>query len=180
MKLLLAMIAVCTLVSFARAEEPGFSKIGIGFHEISNPLGVRWWVGRNTALDVGLGFSSDEYESYRLSRAMIRLGAPCVVSRFGRLAVEVRPSVGYGIEQQVVRFIPATGEVVKGNDHLIEPSLQLEAEVLVIDHLSVSGAFGFGATVRKSSTADETLTSWWTTAGNFAHFGLHLYLGDPL
>ena len=175
----LVLIAVVALTPTARAEDPGFSKVGIGFHDVAAPLGVRWWVGHNTALDIGFGFASDPFNDLRLNRGTVRLGAPTVIRRFGRLAAEVRPGIGYSIEQTIEYSNAPTFTYRMVNDHVIEPSLQLEAEVLVVDHLSVSGAFGFGATIRKLGATDETVTSWSTTAGNFAHFGLHLYLGDP-
>jgi len=160
----------------ARAEDPRPTKIGAGFHNYLAPIGVRWWIGENHALDLNVGFRSDESNGERLDQYNFQVGVPIVVGRYGRLAAEVRPGLGYEIQHSPVWNGFA---YVVSLDHLIEPQIEFEAEVMVIDHLSLSGAFGLSMIARTQEATDDTQISWATSGGNFANVGFHFYFGGP-
>jgi hypothetical protein len=172
----LALAALLLTAPRARAEEPSPTRLGVGFHDYQAPIGVRWWLGRSCALDLGLGFQSDKVNGSQIQRYNFQVGVPIVVSRYGRLLAEVRPGIGYRINDTFywngTTNDPAT-------DHVIEPRLELEAEVMVIDHLSVSGAFGLVMESTKRGGTNDTDTSVGTIGGDFAHAGIHVYFGGP-
>jgi hypothetical protein len=170
----LVLVVLACGAAAARADDFQPSTIGIGFHAIRAPLGVRWWIGENHALDLNAGFTSDGINGERLNQFNFQVGMPIVVRRIGRLAAELRPGLGYEIQDQVNFFGPT-----RTTDHLIEPSLELEAEVMAIDHLGISGGFGIQMVARKPGAGGATTVSWATGASNIAHLGLHLYLGEP-
>lgn len=157
----------------AAAQEP-HPRLGLGFRSTRAPLGVRWWYSPDAALDANVGFQSTvDFEGLRLNQYVLQAGFPFALHRWPRLSAELRPGFEYALEQQ------DAFQARRVTDHFLQADLKLEAEVFVLDRLSISGSFGFGMARRKLGSTGETQTSWALTGANFSDVGFHLYLGAP-
>lgn len=177
MKRLLPVLALACLWTPLHAEEIGPSRIGIGFHGTRAPLGVRYWYAKDAAVDVNLGFVSQVgYTGLRLNDYVAQIGLPFMLHHWDRVAAHLRPGFEYALEDQE-RVTPDGSFVV--TDHLLQAAVELEAEVFVLKHLSISGSLGVAMAHRDFGGSDEELTSWAFTGHNFTDVGFHLYFGGP-
>jgi hypothetical protein len=150
------------------------TKLGAGFHAADAPIGVRWWYGEKAALDFNVGVTSNQSFGETLTDFTVAAGFPIVLHRWNRLTAEIRPALQYTHDETIDTF-PVSNSVT---DHVYQAGLELEAEVFVVERLSVSGSFGFAFASRdRSDSGLGSLTSWSTFGGNFAHLGFHLYFG---
>ena len=62
------VLALTLAAGVAAAQPPQHPDGALGFHEVDAPIGIRWWFsGQKLALDLGLGFGSDEVANENLS-----------------------------------------------------------------------------------------------------------------
>ena len=167
----LPLLAVIACSGTALAEPFAPSRLAAGFHGTNAPLGVRWWYSDNAAIDFNVGLSSSPRAGRRLYTYVAQLGFPFVVGRWGRLAAELRPGVGFTHADVNNPFATV------GTDRILEGSVELEAEAFLLERLSVSGSFGFAVTHNDPELSGDSVTNWGTTGGNFSHLGFHLYFG---
>ena len=149
----------------------------VGFHSIQAPLGGRWWLNEKFAIDLGLGFGSEEVplpggESTSLSSWALDLGVPIRLRSYDRLHVLFRPGILYQSQEDVTDPGPP---VVKDSDTQMALNLELEAEVFLTDHFSVSASEGF-AFISNSPAVGESTSDWGTTGANFTTLGFHVYM----
>jgi hypothetical protein len=147
--------------------------IGLGFHNIDAPLGVRWWFGQQkVGLDLGFGYVSDDVGDESFSNFTFDAGVPIVLKSWDRVHFLVRPGVAYHSQQ--VDIEPGPG-VTKDNNTQLNVSAELEAEVFLVHNFSVSAAEGI-ALVNDNPAVGTSTTDFETTGENFAHIGFHVYL----
>lgn len=146
----------------------------LGFHNVEAPLGIRWWVSDKLAIDAAIGIGSDENPAVdeNLSHWAIDLGLPILLKRFDRLNFMVRPGLMFQSQEVVVDPGPP---VDTDNDNTMSIGAELEAEVFLTDHFTVSAAHGF-AFVNNDPAVGSSTTDWGTTGANFTNIGFHVYL----
>ena len=149
----------------------------LGFHSIQAPLGGRWWLNEKFAIDVGLGVGSQEEplpggESTNLSSWAFDLGVPIRMRSYDRLHVLFRPGILYQSQEVVTDPGPP---VAKDSDTQMALNLEVEAEVFLTDHFSVSASEGF-AFISNSPAQGESTNDWGTTGANFTTLGFHVYM----
>ena len=175
-------LALVTLTGVASAQgtaQPATAEHeqgGLGFHSVQAPLGGRWWLNQKFAIDVGLGFGSQEVDvagtSTNLSNWALDLGVPITIRKFDRLYVLFRPGILYLSQEDVVDPGPP---LIKDDDTSMALNLEIEAEVFLTDRFSVSASHGL-AFVNNSPAVGESTSDWGTTGANFTNVGFHIYM----
>lgn len=170
---LVALTGVASAQGTAQQATADHEQGGVGFHSIQAPLGGRWWLNPKFAIDAGLGFGSNESGAgTSLSNWALDLGVPITMRTFDRLSVMFRPGILY----QSVEVITDTGPpIVTDNDTQMALNLELEAEVFLTDHFSVSASEGL-AFINTSPAGGSSTTDWGTTGANFTTLGFHVYM----
>lgn len=176
----LALVALTGVASAQGTAQPVAAEHeqgGVGFHSFQAPLGGRWWLNQKFAIDVGLGVGSEEVglpagESTSLSSWALDLGVPITMRKYDRLYVLFRPGILYTSQEDVTDPGPP---VVKDSDTSMALNLEIEAEVFLTDHFSVSASTGL-AFVSNSPAQGESTTDWGTTGSNFTTVGFHVYM----
>jgi hypothetical protein len=169
------LLALVTLAGAASAQgKPAHEMSALGFHSVDAPLGVRWWLNPKVGIDAGIGLGSveDPAVDENLSHWALDLGVPILLRSFDRLRFMVRPGILYRSEEVVVDPGPP---VNKDNDTQLAINVELEAEVFLTDHFSVSAAQGL-AFVNTDPAVGQSTTDWGTTGANFTNLGFHVYL----
>lgn len=160
----------------AAGEHPN---IGVGFHNIEAPVGVRWWFsGQKVGADVGLGFSSrsaepEGFPDEQISQWAIDLGVPFVAHSWHHAHVLVRPGILYESEQVAVPTTPPGGFDTSDQTRLTV-AVELEAEVFLVDNISLSASTGLGF-VNFDPVGGDNQTSFATIGNNFTTIGFHMY-----
>lgn len=178
---LFAMLAAtsCVLPVAARAqseEMPAHHDIGIGFHTVTAPLGVRWWfAGQKVGVDFGLGFDSDPAPSYdeNLTGWAVEVGVPIVVKNWDKVHVLFRP--GFIYESQEVQMTSPPDPFATDDETSFVVMAELEAEVFLVDNFSVSASHGIGFFSESPAGGGDSETSFGTLGNNFTHIGFHVY-----
>jgi hypothetical protein len=182
---LFALLTILPALALADDMPPAEHKsIGLGFHDVDAPVGVRWWLaGQKVGIDLGVGFSSesatlDGYPNDNTSSLAFSAGVPIVVKSWERVHVLFRPGFFYHKEEVVVSdgFATPTPEPFATQDiKTIRISGELEAEVFLMSNLSVSASHGIAYESVDFGGPDKQ-TSFGTLGNNFTDIGFHMYL----
>ena len=154
-------------------EGPSHPSGGLGFHNVEAPLGVRWWLtGGNFAIAAGIGLGSEEDVGANedLSHWALDFGVPIRVRNWDRVHFMLRPGILYLSQEEITGPGPETD-----NGTALQISVELEAEVFLVDRVSVSAAHGF-ALVNRDPAVGESSTDWGTTGSDFTNIGFHVYV----
>ena len=175
-----------TTVAFAEAPDAMHASGGVGFHDSSAPLGLRWWLGgQKVGIDVGLGFSStpsaiDSKE--KETGWAIDLGVPLVLHSWQAAHVLFRPGLLYQSQEIGFDADPTTPGVQFDTEKQTTTRVQaeLEAEIFVRDNVSVSASHGIAFESFDPGFGADSESSFGTIGHNFTTIGFHVYfLGGP-
>ncbi|MBI1798145.1 MAG: hypothetical protein HYR73_00485 [Candidatus Eisenbacteria bacterium] len=186
-----AIIVLGAGSSSARAAEHaagglGFRSNDIGAANASElridaPIGVRWWLnGQKLAIDLGVGVAShkDEAAGENTTDWSIDAGVPILIKGWDRAKVIFRPGINYASQEDFVPVSvvpPLTFEKI--TDKFTTVTGEIEAEVFLVDQVSISASEGIGWVNYKPGEAGGESTSAFTTFGrNFTRVGFHVYL----
>ena len=159
------------IVGVATAQ-PSHPSIGLGFHRVEAPLGVRWWLsGQKVAVDFGLGFGSDEVADEDLSHFAIDVGVPIMLKSWDRVHFMVRPGILYTSQEEFAP--PPAGNT--DNTTALSVIGELEAEVFLAENVSFSAAHGLAIT-NTDFAGGGSSTTMGTLGSNFTNIGFHVYL----
>jgi len=187
-----AILLSLSITAPALADDLAYEhhNIGLGFHTMRAPLGVRWWFGgQQVALDAGIGFDVDhenitvggETTDESFTSFALDVGVPILVKSWDRVHFLVRPGLGYLSEETVVD-INDDGDLVKESDTTLLITGELEFEVFLAQNFSVSAAHGIAierfdpADPPDAEDEDEATTDFRTIGGEFTRVGFHAYL----
>jgi hypothetical protein len=179
------MSLVCVLSTPARADNMNMpagehKKGSIGFHNITAPLGVRWWLmGEKVALDLGLGFHSEKavasgYPNEKVTGWAVDVGVPIVMKSWNRVHVLFRPGILYESQQEVVTSPPTAFDT--DNEKTFNLSGEIEAEAFLLDNFSVSASTGIAYQSIDPVGPGDKITSFSTIGNEFTNVGFHIYL----
>jgi len=181
--ILMALVTAVPTPASAQDMPSGEHKnIGLGFHDLSAPVGLRWWLaGQKVGVDVGLGFSSqsalDEgYPDDNTSSWAISLGVPIVVKSWSRVHVLFRPGFFYETDEFVVSDATVPEPFATADVKTMRISGELEAEVFLMENLSVSASHGLAYESVDIEGVDDKDTAFGTIGNNFTEVGFHMYL----
>jgi len=181
-----AVLLIGIITSLAMADDmagsPTHKNIGVGFHNVEAPLGIRWWMkSQKVAVDLGLGYSStpagsDPNES--VTGFAFEVGVPFVIHSWDRVHVLLRPGLLY--QSQEVGFGAGPTFDTRTPTSLAFTG-ELEAEVFLVDNVSISAANGIAFVSDDSDLpGEDSHTSFGTIGSNFTTLGFHVYfLGGP-
>ena len=173
MKRLICMVAIALIASAgaALAQGPTHYDGGLGFHNSQAPLGIRWWLtGQKIALDAGVGFGSNDTGTQTLSHWALDIGVPIRLKSWDRVHFMVRPGILY-LSEDV-----ATGPTTNDTDTDMIIQGELEAEVFLVDNVSISASHGIAIDNFNPGGAGSSTTNWATIGNNFTEVGFHVYL----
>lgn len=181
--ILMALVTTFPTLASAQDMPSGEHKnIGLGFRNGTAPVGVRWWMaGQKVGVDLGIGFSSesaifDDYPDESTSRLAFEIGVPIVVKSWSRVHFIFRPGFSYE-KQEVVVSDAGLGEPFETEDiKTMRISGELEAEVFLVDNVSLSAAHGLAYESVEFPGVDDKFTSFSTVGDNFTSLGFHIYL----
>lgn len=175
----LAVVAACTLSTAARAQTddvPQHYNGSLGFHNLTAPLGGRWWFGtQKVGLDFGLGFGSDPAPApdEDLIHWAIELGVPIVMKNWDRVHLLFRPGFLYESQEEQ---ISGPGDPFDTDDTTsFSLTAEIEAEVFLVNNFSVSASHGIGFFSVDPAGGGDSSTSFGTLGNNFSHIGFHIY-----
>ena len=184
--LAVSLFALLTFLPVLASAQDGMPaehrSIGLGFHNFEAPVGLRWWLaGQKVGVDLGLGFDSESaiFEGYpddNTSSLAFEVGVPIVVKSWSRVHVLFRPGF-FNQKEEVVTSDPLALEPFATDDvKTMRISGELEAEVFLMDNLSVSASHGLQYESVEFPGVDDKFTSFGTLGNNFTTIGFHAYL----
>ncbi|HET9328877.1 MAG TPA: hypothetical protein VFQ05_19090 [Candidatus Eisenbacteria bacterium] len=164
------------LAASVAAAQPTHPNIGLGFHRVAAPIGVRWWLsGQKIAIDFGIGFGSEEdvVSDEDLSFSAFDIGLPIMLKSWDRVHFMVRPGILYESQEVVTDGPPPPIDT----DNVTTLSIlgELEVEVFLADNVSFSAAHGLGI-INTDFPGGGSETSFGTIGSNFTNIGFHVYL----
>ena len=178
----LSLSALSTLPATSRADDPEMRAHhpngAVGFRDSDAPLGVRWWLGeQRVGIDLGLGLGSDPslqgYADTHVSHWALDVGVPVVVQSWPRVHLIARPGILYRSQQVETSTFPAPRTT--DNATLMSISGEFEAEVFLVDRVSISGSEGIAFNSFNPPGPGSSISSWSTTGRNFTTLGFHVY-----
>jgi hypothetical protein len=179
-----AALLSCVLSTTARADTMDMpsgqhEKGGIGFHNSSAPLGVRWWLGgERYALDLGLGFHSEkalpDYPDEKVTGWALDLGVPIVLKSWDQVHVLFRPGVYFASQGVVVTDPPDPFDTE--NEKTFAMSGEIEVEAFLLKNFSVSASTGLAYESIEPAGGGEKFTAFSTIGNDFTNVGFHVYL----
>ena len=175
------LMTVGLFVSSARAadEMPAgeHARGGLGFHNSSAPIGVRWWMsGEKIGIDAGVGFTSSPAPGYpkeKVSSYTLDFGVPLVMKSWSRAHLIFRPGLTYSSEKQVITTFPAAFNT--DNQTAFSVAGEFEAEVFLVDNVSVSASHGVRFDSVNPVGPGDSITSFSTFGNHFTNIGFHVY-----
>lgn len=176
---LIVIAACCALPvsAFAQSNEtPTHYHGSLGFHNVSAPLGGRWWFGgQKVGVDLGLGFSSTPADGYdeSLTGWAIEMGVPIVLKNWDKLHLLFRP--GLLFESDEVQMTNPPTPFATDDRTSISVTAEIEAEIFIVDNFSVSASHGIGFFSVDPAGGGDGSTSFGTLGNNFSHIGFHIY-----
>jgi len=171
--------AACVLPVLVRAETeelPAHYNGALGFHNVTAPLGGRWWLaGQKVGVDFGLGFQSTPAPSYdeKLTGWAVEVGVPIVVKNWDKVHVLFRPGLLY--ESQEVEITSPPTPFDTDNTKSFSVTAEIEAEIFLVNNFSVSASHGIGFFSVDPAGGGDSVTSIGTLGNNFSHIGFHVY-----
>jgi hypothetical protein len=179
---LFALLTIAPALALADDMPPAEHKnIGLGFHDLDAPVGVRWWLaGQKVGIDLGVGFSSASatlqgYPDDNTTSLAFAAGVPIVVKSWPRVHVLFRPGFFYHKEEVVVSDAGLSEPFATEDVKTLRISGELEAEVFLMDNLSVSASHGVAYESVDFGGPDKQ-TGFGTLGNNFTDVGFHMYL----
>ncbi|HZI89471.1 MAG TPA: hypothetical protein VFD83_03360 [Candidatus Polarisedimenticolia bacterium] len=176
-----ALLSLCCFLPLsALAQDNDHARhknVGVGFHETTAPLGVRWWFGeQKIGVDLGLGFGSDPsftYPDEKLTHYAISAGVPIVLTSWDRVHVLFRPGILYESQQVEATVFPAPFDTE--NEKTMTISGVIEAEAFLLENFSVSASTGVAYESFDPGFGLDKENSFRTVGGNFTNVGFHVY-----
>ena len=176
-----AMLSLfCFLPASALAQDNDHAthkNVGVGFHETTAPLGVRWWLGeQKVGIDLGVGFGSEPsflYPDEHLKNWAISAGVPIVLTSWDRVHVLFRPGILYE-SQQVEATVPPTAFDTE-SEKTLNISAEIEAEAFLLSNFSVSASTGIAYESFDPGFGADKENSLHTVGGSFTNVGFHVY-----
>jgi hypothetical protein len=179
MKKLLIAAAATLLTSLAvppavHADAPDahHGSIGLGFHNVDAPIGLRWWLGgQKVGIDLGFGYGNEEATpDDRINHWALDVGVPFVMHSWDRAHILFRPGLLYENQEFVVTTVPFD------TDHATTMAIQaeIEAEIFIVDNVSVSASHGIAFESDDPGPGDSQ-SSFTTFGNNFTQVGFHMY-----
>jgi hypothetical protein len=160
------------------AEHKAF---GPGFHSVEAPIGFRYWLSaQKLAVDLGFGFDSqpagidptEKEKAYALE-----LGVPIVCHSWERAHALIRPGILYQSQQIGFDADPGPGfQFDTDNEKTLDLLLEGEAEVFLVENVSVSAAHGFRYRRFTPAFGGDSESSFGTRGNNFTTIGFHIYM----
>lgn len=168
---LAALMALCASSALAATHPAG----GLGFHHMSAPIGLRWWMGpeQQMAIDLGVGIDARDAGDETLTDFTVEAGLPIVIKSWDRAHFMFRPGVLFESYATII-----AGDTERGS--VFDITAELEAEVFLVDNVSVSASHGFGASINSPPGEDvDSSTNFGTFGNDFTNIGFHVYfLGE--
>jgi len=172
-----AVSCVLPLSVAAQAEElPTHYNGGLGFHNVTAPLGGRWWLaGQKVGVDFGIGFQSTPAPSYdeKLTGWAVEVGLPIVLKNWDKVHVLFRPGLLY--ESQEVEMTSPPTPFATDDETSVSLTAEIEAEIFIVNNFSVSASHGIGFFSVDPAGGGDSSTSIGTLGNNFTHIGFHVY-----
>jgi hypothetical protein len=172
-------VACCALPASVRAQSdelPTHYNGGLGFHNITAPLGGRWWFGgQKIGLDVGLGFQSTPAQSYdeKLTSWAFEAGVPIVLKNWDKVHLLFRPGLLY--ESDEVQMTSPPTPFATDDQTTFSLTAEIEAEVFLVNNFSISASHGIGFFSVDPAGGGDSITSIGTLGYNFTNIGFHIY-----
>ena len=179
-------VLLISMTTVAAADMPGSAlhhSIGLGFHNVEAPVGLRWWLsGQKIGIDAGIGFSktpADVDPDESVSGFAFDVGVPIVWHSWDRAHVLFRPGILYQSQEEGVLVGPGpTFDTFTPTTFLV--SLEVEAELFLVDNVSVSASHGIGfSSFDPDLPGTDSQTSFGTIGHNFTNIGFHMYFLGP-
>jgi len=173
------LIGACALPALANAETdelPAHYSGGLGFHNVTAPLGGRWWFGgQKIGVDFGLGFQSTPAPSYdeKLTGWAVEVGVPIVMKNWDKVHMLFRPGFMYESQEEQTATPPDPFD--SDNQTKISLTAEVEAEIFIVKNFSVSASEGIGFFSESPAGGGDSVTSLGTLGNNFSHIGFHIY-----
>jgi hypothetical protein len=143
------------------------------------PVGVRWWLGpQKVGVDLGVGYAShhDDLADKNTSDWSLDVGIPIALKSWERVRVIARPGINYTSQEDYVPGSTA-GTTEKITDKFTTVTGEVEAEVFLLENVSLSASEGIGWVSYDPGESGEKTTTDFTTFGrNFTSVGFHVYL----
>lgn len=176
-----ALAAGATAVRADDTNDARHASGGLGFHDSSAPIGLRWWMSnQKVGIDVGLGFNSSPSSidaDEKVTDLALDLGVPIVMHSWGGVHVLFRPGLLYQSEE--IGFDSDAGtpgvQFDTEKQKTIAVQAELEAEVFLRDNVSVSASHGIGFVSFDPGFGADSRTSFGTFGNNFTNIGFHVY-----
>lgn len=185
MKRILLVVSLCALISQlhatpAAADEAHHARGSLGFHDVSAPIGIRYWTsGEKLGFDLGIGFNSETSDFDANEKVMgyaFDLGVPLVMHSWDNAHLLFRPGLLY--QSQAVGFDsdPGAGYTFDTeNQTTFTVMAELEAEIFLRDNFSVSASHGIAFRSFDPGFGADSQTSFGTFGNNFTNIGFHVY-----
>ena len=193
MKPLFPALAIMALLisgsTTVRAADSPAGAIGFRSNEIHTPnaaelrldapLGVRWWLGaQKLGLDLGFGLGThkNELADKNTNDWSIDAGIPVSLKSWERARVIVRPGVNYTSQED---YVPGSslGTFEKITDKFMTVTGEIEAEVFLVENVSVSASEGLGfVNYNPGESGEKSTTDFATFGRNFTSVGFHVYM----
>jgi hypothetical protein len=177
----LVAILLSTFTSLAFADDmpgsPTHKNIGLGFHNVTAPIGVRWWFsGQKIGVDLGLGYSSTPAGSDPDESVMgwaFDAGVPFVWHSWDRVHLMLRPGLLYESQEVGIGAGPTFDTRTETTLSVIG---EIEAEVFLAGNVSFSASHGIAYSSFDSDVpGEDSETSFGTFGANFTNIGFHVY-----
>src|SRR6185436_5697209 len=129
------------------------------------PVGVRWWLGpQKLGLDLGVGFAShhDDLADKNTTDWSIDAGIPIALKKWERVRVIARPGINYTTQEDYISgTVPGTTEKI--TDKFTTVTGEVEAEVFLVQNVSLSASEGIGWVSYSPGEAGSKTTTDFTT-----------------
>jgi len=185
MKRILLVVSLCALISQlhatpAAAAEAQHARGGLGFHDLSAPIGMRYWMsGEKVGIDLGLGFNSEASNIDANEKVMgyaFDFGVPLVMHSWDNAHLLFRPGLLYQSQEVGFDADPGAGFTFDTESQTTMTVLaELEAEIFLRDNFSVSASHGIAFRSFDPGFGADSETSFGTFGNNFTNVGFHVY-----
>jgi hypothetical protein len=161
--------------------------IGLGFHNVEAPVGIRWWLGgQKVGIDLGLGFNQSSADDFgwpdeSLMGWAVDVGVPLVMHSWPRVHAIFRPGILWESQEIPLTTGPAPPPFDTRTATNFSISAEIEAEVFLMEAVSVSASHGIAySSFDPDITGVDSQSSFGTFGNNFTNIGFHVYfLGTP-
>jgi len=175
-----AVATACSLPAVAQAQSdelPAHYNGSLGFHNVTAPLGGRWWFGgQKVGIDAGLGFGSAPapfHDDEDLTHWALEVGVPIVLKNWEKVHLLFRPGLLY--ESEEIETSGPTDPFGTDDETSFSLTAEIEAEIFLVNNFSVSASHGIGFFSVDPAGGGDSSTSFGTLGNNFSHIGFHVY-----